>query len=344
MGDRFSTPFDESTPGVEIIATVISQLTGGPTLHRDANIRKWDAAHALVLTLLCVFFIMFWPLSRGCPMALTLITASMLVVIFAFYNGIWMNAALPLAAAVPSVLVSGVLSYTQEHQQANQSERAVATLRRFQSPALADEIENNPEYLSIPIEQELIIFFADITGFTGIAQRLAPSGTRSLLQMFHTLSSDAVETRGGCVLNYMGDGIIAVFGLEGQEATKPTDSALLSAFELAATLSEHRIPELPGEKLDCRIGLHIGPATFSRMGAESHQQVTVTGDSVNLASRLMEVAKTEQAVIVASGMFCETLTDPMHTDRAHQIDVPIRGRDGSVRVLIWMREAIARNA
>ncbi len=342
MGDRFSTPFDESTPGVEIIATVISQLTGSPTLRRDADVRRWDAVHATGLSLLCVFFIIVWPLSRGLPVALALISVSMVAMTVTFSGGIWMSAALPLAAAVPSVLVAGAMRYAQERQKANRSERTVATLRRFQAPALAEKIENDPEYLVAPIEQELVILFADVTGFTGIAQRLGPSGTRDLLQMFHTLSSDTVETRGGSVLSFMGDGIIAVFGLEAQVSGTPADSALLAAFDLAKALSEQSISELPGERLDCRIGLHSGLVTLSRLGAERHQQVTVTGDSVNLASRLMEVAKEEQAVIVASKMLCEAITNRVHTDNARQLEVPIRGRNGSVQVLIWTRDAITQ--
>ena len=343
MGDRFSTPFDESTPGVEIIAIAISQLTGGLTLRRDADIRRWDAVHATGLSLLCVFFTIGWPLSRGLPVALGLISVSMVAVIVTFSGGIWMSAAPPLAAAVPSVLVAGAMRYAYERQKANRSERTVATLRRFQAPALAEKIENDPEYLLAPIEQDMVILFADVTGFTGISQRLGPSGTRDLLRMFHTLSSGTVETRGGSVFSFMGDGIMAVFGMETQASGTPADGALLAAFDLARTLSDQSISELPGEWLDCRIGLHSGLVALSRLGAESHQQVTVTGDSVNLASRLMEVAKEEQAVIVASKVFCEAVTNRLHTDHARQLEVPIRGRKGSVQVLIWTKDAIARS-
>jgi adenylate cyclase len=343
MGDRFSTPFDDSTPGVEIIATAISQLTGGPTLRRDTQVRIWDAAHATGLTLLCVFAIMAWPLSRSLPIALAMMSLSMVALVVVFSAGIWMSAALPLAVAVPPVLVAGAMRYTQERQQANHSERAVASLRRFQSPALATKIENDPEYLATPIEQNLVIFFVDLTGFTGQSQRLGPGGTRNLLRLFHALASETVETRGGSLFNYMGDGVIAVFGLETDAAHAAADNALAAAFDLAQTLSEQRLTELPDDHLGCRIGLHAGPTTLSRMGAESHQQVTVTGDSVNLASRLMEVAKSEKAVIVASGDFFDVLTSPMHREIARQTEVRIRGRAGSVRVLTWTQEVIARN-
>ncbi|WP_254693206.1 CHASE2 domain-containing protein [Sulfitobacter sp. SK011] len=340
MGDRFSTPFDNSTPGVEIIATAISQLTGGPTLRRDKQVRIWDAAHGLGLTLLCIIAIVVWPLSRSLPIALAMIGLSMIALTAVFSAGVWMSAALPLMTTIPPVLVVGAMRYTQERQQADRSERAVASLRQFQSPALATKIEADAEYLTTPIEQLLIILFVDLTGFTGLSQKLGEGGTRNLLRTFHLFASDTIEKRGGSVLNYMGDGALAVFGLEMDASTHAADDALAAAFELARSLSQHEIEELPDVFLGCRIGLHAGIATLSRMGVESHQQVTVTGDSVNLASRLMEVAKTEKAVIVASADFVEALSGSAHNDKARQTEVSIRGRDGLVRVLAWTQDVI----
>jgi adenylate cyclase len=249
MGDRFSTSFDDSTPGVEIIATIISQLTGGSTLRRDTQVRIWDAVHATGLTLLCVFAILAWPLSRSFPLALAMMSLSMVALAVAFSVGIWMSAAMPLVAALPPMLVAGTFRYTKERQQANRSERNVATLRRFQSPVLATKIENDPEYLTKSIEQNLIIFFVDLTGFTGLSHRLGPRGTRNLLRLFHALTSETVETRGGSVLNYMGDGAIAVFGLETDASLHAADSALAAAFDLARRLSEQTLAELPDERL-----------------------------------------------------------------------------------------------
>jgi adenylate cyclase len=93
--------------------------------------------------------------------------------------------------------------------------------------------------------------------------------------------------------------------------------------------------------LHCRIGLHKGPATLSRLGADSHQQLTVSGDTVNLASRLMEVAKDQSAVIVASADFTEALSGSTYLHTAEALEVPIRGRDGRVGVFVWTMAALA---
>jgi adenylate cyclase len=340
-GDRFATPFDDSTPGVEIIATAISQLIGGPTLRRDGQVRKWDAAHAIGLTLLCFLAVIALPLSRGIPVALALLCLSMISVTVLFAQGLWMSAALPLAAAIPPMMFAGVMRYTRERKQARKSEQAVVSLRRFQSPALAAKIESNPEYLATPVERDLVILFVDLTGFTGLSQRLGADGTRNLLRLFHALTTQMVEAQSGSVFNYMGDGALAVFGLDATTTSRAADNALTAAFNLARTLSEQRLAELPDEQLGCRIGLHRGAATLSRLGADSHQQVTVTGDSVNLASRLMEVAKAEQAVIVASSDFADALTSAAKSETAQLTEVPIRGRTGTVQILAWTRDVIA---
>lgn len=342
MGDRFATPYDDNTPGMEVIATAISQLNGGETLRRDAQTRQWDAALAIILTIICVTSVVIWPLSRSVPFVVVSIGLVLAFSTFAFASGLWLNAALPLAAVLPPTLAASGIRYMQENLRARKSAQSVASLRQFQSPELAKRIETDPNYLMSPVEQDLVVFFVDLTGFTGLSQRLGPDGTRNLLATFHRLTAQAVEKRGGSVFNYMGDGALAVFGLEAARDVSDADDALESAFDLVTALSRQSLPEAPDDVLSCRIGLHRGPVTLSRLGAQSHQQVTVTGDNVNLASRLMEVAKTQQAVVVASSDFAAGLSDPDKLSSANKTDVAIRGRDGRVQVLVWGKKAFIK--
>jgi adenylate cyclase len=337
-GDQFVTPFDDDTPGVEIIATAISQLIGGPTLRRDTTTRRWDATHATALTLIGVSAVVMLPLAYGVTAAVVLALLSFGIVTAFFAAGLWLSAALPLAAAVPPMLLAGAVRYFQERAQARQSERTVASLRRFQSPALAAKLEQNPEYLARPEEHDLIVYFVDLTGFTALAQRLGADGTQKLLGLFHNLTGEIVGSRGGSVLNFMGDGALAVFGLDGTSAAV-ADKALDAAVTLVRTLASRRLDH-PDIHLRCRIGLHKGPATLSRLGTDSHKQLTVSGDTVNLASRLMEVAKDQSAVIVASADFTKALSDSKHLQGAEALEVPIRGRDGRVGVFFWTRAAL----
>lgn len=341
-GDRFATPFDPDMPGMEILATAISQLLGGETLRRDATTRGWDVAHAAVLVLLVLALLLRWPLIRAVPVTLGLIAASFAAATAAFAGGVWLSAALPLTAALPPALVAGSLVYLRERRGAQRSARAVASLRRFHAPRLAARLVRDPDYLAQPAARDLAIFFVDLTGFTAVSQRLGPEGTRRMLTTFHRLTAEAIEAEGGCLFNYMGDGAMAVFGLD--EITRPEDdasAALRAAHRLAQGLADLPEETTQYETLRCRMGLHFGPVTLARLGAESHQQVTVTGDSVNLASRLMEVAKAEGAALAASDA-CLRLASPLAGPPApRQTQVTLRGRDGTVTVHLWTQDDLA---
>lgn len=339
VGDQFKTAFDESMPGVEIIATAISQILGGPTLRRDARLRAWDAAVAEGLAIACTLLVLVLPLSTGVPAASGLLALWLAAVWGLFATGLWLSAALPLAAAGPPMLAACILRYARERRSAALSDRAASELMRFHDPALASKIAEDPNYLIEPIMRDLVIFFVDLTGFTGASQKLGPEGTQGFLKMYHTIVTETVEAEGGSVLNYMGDGVLAVFGLDEAAASSPADGALAAAFALEDRMAVHQEGLPASGRLACRIGLHAGPAVLSRLGADSHQQVTATGDSVNLASRLVEMAKAQQVVIAASRDFFRALEKAPARAPQRTLTVPIRGRAGAVEIVLWPSEA-----
>lgn len=335
MGDRFVTPFDDDTPGAEIIATAISQLVSGEALRHDGQTRTLDAIHAAILTVLCLALMLGLPLLKAISLSVLVIVVSFAAVTVVFAQGVWLSAALPLIAALPPLAVFAGFRLFVDRFEARKSVQSLAAMRRFQSPALARRIELDPDYLMSPETQKLVIFFVDLTGFTSLSQQLGQNGTRALLQRFHSLTAEAIEPRGGSVINFMGDGALAVFGLEPEKALgTDADAALAAAHALDQSLSRER-PLSDSAPLTCRIGLHSGAAVLSRLGADSHQQVTVSGDTVNLASRLMEVAKSEQARIVATLRFVEQLSSERYLEDTRQTDVAIRGRSGDVAVVSW---------
>ncbi len=341
VGDRFPTPFDDSTPGVEIIATAVSQMLGGSGLRRDASLRWWDAAHALVLTGLCFLALVRLPLSRAALAVSVFVSISCLIAWAVFAAGIWISMAVPLLAAVPPVFAGAGLRYMAERRSAVLTERAASALSRFQAPALADRIARDPDYLVRPEDRFMAILFVDLSGFTGLSQRLGPDGTRDLLRRFHELTGEAVGQAGGSVLNYMGDGALAVFGLEAEESGGAADAAMRASFAIVGALENARMPEAGQGQTSCRIGLHYGPVVLSRLGASSQQQVTVSGDNVNLASRLMETAKETGAVIVASQDFAAALKEAPAYQPEERDGIAVRGRSGDISIVFWTAAALA---
>jgi adenylate cyclase len=152
-----------------------------------------------------------------------------------------------------------------------------------------------------------------------------------------TLVEGVIAAHDGVVINYMGDGVMAAFGLP---EPKPDDArrAFQAVERLAAALAGW-VAGLPSEatgRLDFRIGAHFGPAVVSRLGSPTHQQITVSGDTVNVASRLLEVAKERHCRIIVT----EDLIAAARAGRADDLDlsayasatVPIRGRAASLAI------------
>jgi adenylate cyclase len=138
----------------------------------------------------------------------------------------------------------------------------------------------------------------------------------------------------------MGDGVLAVFGLP----TRQTDDAARALItveslgrSVAAWLAD--LPPAARDRLDFRIGAHFGPAVISRLGSPTHQQIAASGDTVNTASRLLEVAKQQHCrIVVSEDLFAAanaTMSPGAVDAEAYtSLTVPIRGRTSSLRIRI----------
>lgn len=342
VGDRFPTPFDSVTPGVEILATAIAQLIGASDhapshgLVRTQAIRRWDVAAASMLAMGGVAVVALSPISAGVPLAVMALAAWLAAVCVLFAQGYWFSAALPLAGSLPPMLGAALARHLHERALARRSSAAAHALRQFHPPMLADRIAHDPAFLREPVIARMAILFVDLAGFTRMSEAIGLSGTRDLLKSFHSCVAREVGACGGVVLNYMGDGAIAAFGLPESTPTD-ADNALRAAFALVAAAAALPLGAASesGFFLSVRVGLHYGSAVVSRLGHDTHQQITITGDSVNLASRLMEVAKGEAGAIAVSEDLLGALTAPPARSPDIRRRASIRGRAADVEVALW---------
>ncbi|MEM9763429.1 MAG: adenylate/guanylate cyclase domain-containing protein [Pseudomonadota bacterium] len=337
VGYMFVTPFAGRTPGVSILAGAVAQILGEARLVRSQALRRLDAGAALALALACTGLALALPLSAGAPLALGLLAAALAGSAALFAAGYWTSAALPLAAALPPAALAGAARHLLERARGRRAERTAQTLSAFQAPALAQRLAEDPDFLARPQTREAAILFVDVTGFTRLAQVLGPEGTQAYLKVAHAEIERHVEAAGGMVLNYMGDGAMCGFGLEGGDGAT---AALEAGFALAEHLPRLAGPMTGGRPAGVRIGLHVGPVLLSRLGGGRHQQITVTGDTVNLAARLMEVAKGEAAVLVASAaLLAEAGPPPRPPDG--RLLAPVRGRSGELDLAFWRAETLS---
>lgn len=150
-------------------------------------------------------------------------------------------------------------------------------------------------------EQEIAVLFCDIRSFTALADRRLPYDIVFLLNRYFAIVGKAVEQSGGRLDKFIGDGAMALFGLDTSTAQAARQALSASAAILADLdrLSEELAAELPAP-LRVAIGIHIGPAIVGAMGYGGTMHVTAIGDTVNVASRLEAVAKEFNAAIVVS--------------------------------------------
>ena len=174
-------------------------------------------------------------------------------------------------------------------------------------------------------EREIAILFADIRSFTELAETKLPYDVVFLLNRYFEEMGRAIEGAGGRVDKFIGDGIMALFGVEaGAEA------GCRAALAAAAAMSERLIhlntvlaEDLP-TPLKIGIGIHAGPAIVGEMGFGQTVSVTAIGDAVNTASRLESMTK-EQGVqlIVSEEVARHALTN---LDRFPAMEIMVRGR------------------
>jgi adenylate cyclase len=114
--------------------------------------------------------------------------------------------------------------------------------------------------------------------------------------------------------------------------------AFMAAWELRKDIREWNMQAgMPSRSNSVRLGGHFGPVVVSRLGPEMHQHITATGDTVNVASRMMEVAKEHEATLAVTAEFLAAVGD--FRQRYREPDeirgVEIRGRRQRLTAALW---------
>ena len=173
----------------------------------------------------------------------------------------------------------------------------------------------------IESERRLVtVLFADVTGFTALSEKMDPEDLSAVLnECFAGLISIVLRYE-GTIDKFIGDGIMAIFGAPLAHENDP-ERAVRCALDMVADIERfnaHRSNDLSGP-LGLHIGLHSGMVIAGNVGSDLRMDYSVIGDTVNLASRLVEIAprgeiylskethKLVADVVIASGPFAGTL-------------------------------------
>jgi adenylate cyclase len=150
-------------------------------------------------------------------------------------------------------------------------------------------------------EREIAIMFADIRGFTTLSEGRLPYDVVFVLNRYFESMGRAIEAAGGRVDKFLGDGIMALFGIE-RGARAGCRDALAAARQMSERLAGLNVA-LAAEldrPLRIGIGIHSGPTIVGEMGYGAAAAITAIGDAVNTASRLEELTKTYACELVVS--------------------------------------------
>ena len=203
------------------------------------------------------------------------------------------------------------------------------TISRYVSPEMCEEILKNPALLQLGgRRQQVTVLFADIKSFTAMSETMAPEAVVEVLNTYFTEMVDLVFKHQGTLDKYVGDALMAVFGVPvpfPHAATRAVECALAMQRRLARLRAEGRTP-VQG----VRIGINTGEAIVGNIGSDKRMDFTVIGDAVNVAARLQELAKELEADTLISETTYQELAGRFNL--LPQEAVVLRGRKEATRL------------
>lgn len=194
---------------------------------------------------------------------------------------------------------------------------------------------------------QVTVLFADLRGYTGLAERLPPAAIVPLLDEFIHVLAAAAALHGGQVFHVAGDGLMAGFGVdaaaeEGARAALAAGHTMLRDFAPLAARWREELAIDTG----IGIGLHLGEVALGLLGPPGRRQPTLVGDTVNVAARLCGRARAGEVLLsctVAAAVDADRGAPSSDARRAPFLQLPqfeLRGRRAPLD--IWCVPALER--
>ena len=213
-------------------------------------------------------------------------------------------------------------SFNQMIEGLYEKERIRGIMNKVVSKEIADEILRSDLHLGGE-ERTATVLFSDIRGFTTFSEMLNPKELLDVLNAYFTKISACIDAHHGNIDKYLGDAVMALFGVPISREQSEKD-ALLAALDMVDALNlfnQHLVSDI-GRTLRIGIGINTGRLVAGLMGASNRMEYTVMGDAVNLASRLEGLTKQYGAQIIIS--------ESTHHALQHSLspgDPPIKSRE-----------------
>lgn len=357
--DRHRTPLavlGRSTAGVEIQAHVLAQLLDG---RQHPRVAPW-AELLLALGLAGLGGLVG---AARIPVALAALAG---------LSGLLAHAGIGVAAVMQAgpllPLLSGSLAWLggigtatglSLWRERQERQTLMRLFSRHVSAPLAEEIWRERATFMAggrpkPLELTATVLFSDIAGFTGVAERLGPVALMAWLERYLDHMVAIVAEERGLVLRFIGDAMLAVYGVPvartreaeiAADARAAVRSALAMARAVTALNAELAADGMP--PIGIRIGIHTGPLVVGSLGGAAHVEYALVGDTANTAARLESLGKTLRgpgsgpATIVLSEATRARLDEGFALREMGEM--ALKGKEQSVRIYELLDRAVPAN-
>jgi len=293
IDDLISVPFADPIPGVELWATVISNI------HTQNFALILTPIMNFLILLLTVFLtiLLFLKIkSRLSVPILILLPIGIILLNFLLFSELRIVATLtiPLAGFIFAFIYSSLTGYFIEGKSRKELRRIFS---RYLHPLVIDQILNNPEKIKLGgASIEASVLFSDIADFTTFSEDKTAEELIRLLNIYFEKLTDFVLSNNGLLDKYTGDGIMAIFGA-------PISMKRHAFYACKAALAHKKFSETDSSEVaslheNTRIGINSGIIVAGNLGSERKTDYTAIGDDVNLASRLEGVNKVYKTKII----------------------------------------------
>lgn len=174
------------------------------------------------------------------------------------------------------------------------------TFERYVSPVVVEQLLRDPLQVQLGGKlQEVTVLFTDLENFTSVSEQVEPDVLLKILNLYHTMVVETVQSWDGTVDKFMGDGVMALYN-----TPLPQEDHALRAVKTALAIRD-RLPEFyqqfePAYHMKINFGIHTGLAVVGNVGAPNLMSYTAVGDTVNLAARLQGLCSNGQILISSS--------------------------------------------
>jgi adenylate cyclase len=193
--------------------------------------------------------------------------------------------------------------------------------------ALANLLDRSQATERVGKERRLAILFADIAGYTPFAKSLMPYDVTHVLNRYFFLMAEVIQSHDGHISDYVGDGLMALFGIDGDDDhAAHAVRAGLGMFEALDELNPY-LQTMYGREFNIRVGVHVGEVVVGTIGIAPMEKLAAMGDPVNFASRIEAANKKVGTRFLVSEDTVGQLDGSIQVGRSFEL--PIKGKSGT---------------